>query len=669
MNGSHNSLSWFNYDQAFNRNVGWVTGWEQAALRGKTIAIAGMGGVGGIHLLTLARLGVGGFRLADFDRFDIVNFNRQAGATVDTIGRPKLDVMAEMALAINPTLRIERFEDGVTPAGVDAFLDGVDLFVDGFDFFALAIRRQVFERCAQLGIPAVTAAPIGMGVGWLTFMPGGMTFEDYFRLEGQTENEQFLRFLLGVAPRGLHRTYLVDQTQIDLARRKGPSTAAACQLCAGVVGTLAAKILLGRGEVRPAPDHHHFDAYTSTYRRTHLRWGNASPAQRARLALARKALLRPRAAAEAPPASDEPARTVLEAILDAGRWAPSGDNSQPWRFEVVDTETVRVHLASEAGSNPYDYRGGEPTLLSGGMLLETLRVAATQHGREMRWSVESIAEPCRVLVHFQKLEGLTADPLLSVLSMRSVNRRPYESVGLTASEKESLTAVVRGTLTVRWFEPLERRLAFGRLGGLATDIRLRARETFEVHRKVIDWTSGHSATGLPAGAIGLDRATLKVMRWAMGAWSRMERLNRLTGTWAAVRQLDRAPAIGCAAFYTLEGPPAESQVRVATLLERGMAIQRFWLTATRLGLAMQPGLATLIFAQYGEDKRHFTEDMGLLRKAVVLAQEFRAMLGVGPSEVVYLGRIGRPKVGLPGPRSVRRPLGSLIVPAAAVSGG
>ena len=191
----------FNYDDAFDRNIGWVTEAEQASLRGRTVAIAGMGGVGGIHLLTLVRLGIGGVRIADFDTFSIANFNRQAGATMATIGRPKLDVMAEMALDINPELRIARFPHGVQPGDVDSFLEGADLFVDGFDFFELAIRRQVFARAAELGIPAVTAAPIGLGTGYLAFVPGGMTFEQYFRLDGQPEEEQFLRFLMGVVPR------------------------------------------------------------------------------------------------------------------------------------------------------------------------------------------------------------------------------------------------------------------------------------------------------------------------------------------------------------------------------------------------------------------------------------------------------------------------------------
>src|SRR5437764_7307201 len=84
----------FCYKEAFSRNLGWLTEWEQQALRHKRIAIAGMGGVGGFHLLTLARFGIGAFNIADMDKFELVNFNRQIGATMETIGRPKAQVMA-----------------------------------------------------------------------------------------------------------------------------------------------------------------------------------------------------------------------------------------------------------------------------------------------------------------------------------------------------------------------------------------------------------------------------------------------------------------------------------------------------------------------------------------------------------------------------------------------
>ena len=60
----------FNYERAFSRNIGWLTSSEQLKLKNAKIAIAGLGGVGGAHLLTLARLGVGSFNISDFDIFN-----------------------------------------------------------------------------------------------------------------------------------------------------------------------------------------------------------------------------------------------------------------------------------------------------------------------------------------------------------------------------------------------------------------------------------------------------------------------------------------------------------------------------------------------------------------------------------------------------------------------
>src|SRR5690242_20902319 len=111
----------FIYEEAFSRNIGWVTREEQCQLREKRVAIAGLGGVGGIHLLTLCRLGIGGFHLADFDSFDLVNFNRQTGATISTLNLPKLEVMVQQALDINPDLQIKGFPNGVTAGNLDDF--------------------------------------------------------------------------------------------------------------------------------------------------------------------------------------------------------------------------------------------------------------------------------------------------------------------------------------------------------------------------------------------------------------------------------------------------------------------------------------------------------------------------------------------------------------------
>jgi molybdopterin/thiamine biosynthesis adenylyltransferase len=280
----------FNYDLAFSRNIGWVTRDEQAVLRRKRVAIAGMGGVGGVHLLTLARLGIGAFNIADFDTFDMANFNRQVGATMSTLGRSKLDVLEAQARDINPTLDIRRFPEGVNDGNLNGFLAETDLYIDGLDFFAFSARAATFARCQQLNIPAITAAPLGMGAALLNFLPGMMSFEEYFGWSGASDDEKALRFLLGLAPAGLHSTYLVDPSAVNLAEQRGPSTIMACQICAGIAATEAVKILLKRGKVYAAPHGIHFDAFRNKLKRTWRPGGHKHPLQRAALAIGKRRL-------------------------------------------------------------------------------------------------------------------------------------------------------------------------------------------------------------------------------------------------------------------------------------------------------------------------------------------------------------------------------------------
>lgn len=280
----------FIYAEAFSRNIGWVTQVEQDRLRHARIAIAGLGGVGGAHLLTLTRLGVANFTIADFDDFDVHNMNRQAGAFMPFMGQPKIDTVAQLARDINPEINVRLFPQGVTSDNVDDFLKDVDVYVDGLDFFALPARRMVFAKCRDKGIPALTAAPLGMGVAFLYFSPTGMSFENYFKVEGQEQQEQYARFIAGLSPAMMNRDYLVAPEAVNFQEKRGPSTIMACDLCAGVMGTSVLKVLLKRGDIKAAPWGMHFDAYHQRLKHTWRPFGNANPLQQLLLKFIRPVL-------------------------------------------------------------------------------------------------------------------------------------------------------------------------------------------------------------------------------------------------------------------------------------------------------------------------------------------------------------------------------------------
>lgn len=270
----------FDYKQAFSRNIGWVTADEQQVLRHKKVAIAGMGGVGGSHLIVLARLGIGKFHIADLDVFEQANFNRQFGASMSTLNAPKAATMEAAIKDINPEIEVKTFDYGVTLDNLDQFLDGVDIYVDSLDIFALEIRRAVFARCYAKGIPTITAAPMGMGTAFLIFLPGKMSFEEYFCLDGYAFEDQIIKFVIGVSPSVQQRHYLVDRSSVNFLKKKVPSTAMGIELAAGVACTNVLKILLGRGKIICAPHSLHFDAYRNCLLKSWRPFGNRHPLQR-----------------------------------------------------------------------------------------------------------------------------------------------------------------------------------------------------------------------------------------------------------------------------------------------------------------------------------------------------------------------------------------------------
>jgi molybdopterin/thiamine biosynthesis adenylyltransferase len=282
----------WSYEDAFTRNRGLISPEEQQRLRNSRVAIAGMGGVGGVHLITLARLGIGRFTIADPDVFEVANTNRQAGVMCSTMGRSKVEVMAEVARDINPEVNIRTFREPIDASNADEFLSDADLFIDGVDFFSIELRRMLFRKTAEHGLYGITAGPIGLSTAWLIFSPTGMSFDRYFDLhDGMEQLDSLIAFALGVAPPATQIAYM-DLKKVNIGSRTGPSTSAACQLCAGVAAIEALKILTNRGSVRPAPWYFQFDAYRGILRQGRLRWGNRGLFQRLKRYVLRRRMLK-----------------------------------------------------------------------------------------------------------------------------------------------------------------------------------------------------------------------------------------------------------------------------------------------------------------------------------------------------------------------------------------
>ena len=278
------------YRQSFQRNIGLISEAGQARLAQSRVAVAGAGGVGGLHLLALARMGVGRFHIADYDHFEVSNFNRQFGATVDTVGHSKIEVMASMLRSINPDVDIRLFPEGFQSTNVDRFFDGVDVVVDGIDFFAFDHRRLLFHEARRRNLYVITSGPVGFGSTLQIFAPQGMSFDEYFGInDSMAEYDKLVAFAVGLAPAVLHRRYM-DLSRVRVSAGQAPVVASSCVLSSGIVAFEAVNVMLGLRPIKAVPYYFQFDVYRQVYRRGYLWFGGRNPLQALKRAILRRTM-------------------------------------------------------------------------------------------------------------------------------------------------------------------------------------------------------------------------------------------------------------------------------------------------------------------------------------------------------------------------------------------
>lgn len=269
----------FDYHQAFDRNLGWLTPDEQAKLRASCVAIAGLGGAGGFQAQALARLGVGRFKLADPDIFEMSNLNRQAGATSQTLGQSKVAVLQEMILSINPEAEVEAIAEPISHSNVGSFLGSVDLVIDGIDFFELGAKMLLFEECRRKKIPALTCGPIGFGATLIVFSPEGMSFTDYFDIrKGMDEKQKSFAFAFGLSPTPLCLGYM-GSNMLNIDEKRGASVSPGLMLVGALTATEAVKILTGKWKVHFCPNIYQIDLLTQKVKKRWYLLGMRSPWQ------------------------------------------------------------------------------------------------------------------------------------------------------------------------------------------------------------------------------------------------------------------------------------------------------------------------------------------------------------------------------------------------------
>ena len=137
----------FDYGVFTGRNAGFVDPGEQRRLRHGRVFVCGVGGMGGAALASIVRAGVGEVALADHDRFEVSNMNRQLFASLETVGEHKTDATARKLRSVNPELTVRTYGSDWTDT-LDAILDRYPVVVNGMDDVraTLQLYRSARER-------------------------------------------------------------------------------------------------------------------------------------------------------------------------------------------------------------------------------------------------------------------------------------------------------------------------------------------------------------------------------------------------------------------------------------------------------------------------------------------------------------------------------------------
>lgn len=346
-------------------------------------------------------------------------------------------------------------------------------------------------------------------------------------------------------------------------------------------------------------------------------------------------------------------------ILDLARWAPSGDNTQPWRFEIVDEHRFVIHGHDTREHCVYDL-DGHPSQLSIGALIETAAIAATAHGLRLEVSRRPDSPETHPLFDATLVPdaGLRPSPLVDAIPRRSVQRKPFDTTALSATQRQALDAAMPAGYRLHWLDTPALRRQAARLMFSNARIRLTIPEAYEVHRQIIHWGARYSEDRVPSQALGVDAMSVAIMRFGMHSWQRVSFLNRFAaGTVLPRLQMDWWPALRCAAHVAIlaDAPPRGIDDHVAA----GRAVQRLWLTITQQGLQHQPEVTPLVFGRYAREGRVFTTQPGAAEQAARLAAELDTLLAGAAARAVWIGRVGHGPA--PTARSGRLPLARLLL--------
>lgn len=276
----------------------------------------------------------------------------------------------------------------------------------------------------------------------------------------------------------------------------------------------------------------------------------------------------------------------IRQILKLGICAPSGENCQPWRFQI-DREKINIFNLPERDKSLYSW-GQRSSYVAHGALIENIAIAAKEFGYEPAVTLFPDSSNDNFIATILLKKGSPAkDPLFSEITKRCTNRKAYADKPLSEEQAQALLASVSTFQDVG----VDMVTEVEKIKSLAQATSQNEKIIFENHSlhdfffNHINWTKEEDAKK----SVGFYIETLELPPPAKGAfklikyWPILSLLNKIG--FSKVVAKDNAKIHGKASAHALFSILND---RKENFIAAGRALERFWLTAGKLGLAIQP---------------------------------------------------------------------------------
>ena len=328
----------------------------------------------------------------------------------------------------------------------------------------------------------------------------------------------------------------------------------------------------------------------------------------------------------------------IKKILSLAVNAPSGDNSQPWRFAAPESE-LKVFNMPDGDDSVYNFRQ-RGSFISHGALLENISIISQAEGLKpnIKLFPDGSDPDLIAAVNFDEMPAVT-DPLLPAIAERCTNRKPYQKKTLEPAQKAALQTETNKFSDLK-FTVIEDTNQIAKLAealSLNEQLILENRPIHDGLFKFIRWSSEEEKreqTGLYIKTLEL----LPPQEFAFKLFRKWPLINFLNNFGIAkLVAKDSAKLYAKASAYALITSDILSD---QVFIQVGRMLQRIWLSATSQGLSMQPTAALLYLGQRidaGDTELFSKEQLDAIKTA---NQTIRDIFASGSDHPLMLFRIG-----------------------------